>query len=83
MQVLHSSQPTTIAGVKDDPQDAIRLALNQKDAAAALGVSVNTFKIAVRPHLGRVDVGGAVRYPVTELQRWIDQNTIVPDIPRR
>lgn len=50
------------------------LALNQKDAAAALGMSVNHFKQHVRPDLHPVYAGGLVRYPVDELQRWLDKS---------
>ena len=50
------------------------LAVNQKDAAAALSISVNTFKEHVRPQLEAVYIGGAVRYRVAELQRWLDRN---------
>lgn len=54
----------------------MKLALNQKDAAAALGLSVNHFKEHVRPKIKAVYVGDAVRYPVTELQRWLDANAL-------
>ncbi len=48
------------------------LALNQKDAAAALGISVPTFREHVRPELRPVYIAGATRYPVTELERWLN-----------
>lgn len=49
----------------------LRLLVNQAEAAAMLGMSVNTFKQHVRPYIRRVEASGA-RYPVSELQRWID-----------
>lgn len=56
----------------DDP--ILRLALNQREAAAALGMSVNTFKIRVRPFVKHVSLGRAMLFPVTELQAWLDRN---------
>lgn len=50
------------------------LAYSQKDAAAALGISVPTFRKHVRPDLKAVYIAGATRYPRTELQRWLDAN---------
>lgn len=56
----------------------MKLALNQKDAAAALGISVNTFKDHVRPELKAVYIAGATRYRVTELQAWLDRTATSP-----
>lgn len=50
------------------------LALNQKDAAAALGVSVDVFREHVRPYLKTVYISGMRRYAVSELQKWLDRN---------
>jgi hypothetical protein len=50
-----------------------KLALNQAEAAEALGVGLDTFKRHVRPHLKRVDIGSSTRYPVAELQRWLER----------
>lgn len=50
------------------------LAYNQKNAAAALGVSVPTFREHVRPGLKPVYIAGATRYRVTDLQAWLDRN---------
>jgi hypothetical protein len=63
--------------VAADDNERVRLALNQKDAAAALGLSVNTFKAHVRSELPRVYIGDAVRYPVTGLQAWLDKNAVM------
>lgn len=53
----------------------MRLALNQKEAAAALGLSVNHFKEHVRPDLKVLIVGGLVRFPTSELERYVDRKT--------
>jgi len=53
---------------------AVKLALNQAEAAEALGMGVNTFKRQVRPYVRRVEYGRRMMFPVTELQRWLDEN---------
>ena len=58
----------------DSSRSVPRLALNQQEAAEALGVGLNMFKRHVRPNLERVDIGGSTRYPMTELQRWLDKH---------
>jgi hypothetical protein len=50
------------------------LALNQLNAAKALGLSVPHFREHVRPQLKAVYIAGATRYTVRELQRWLDKN---------
>ena len=52
----------------------MQLALNQKDAAAALGISVPHFRDHVRPDLKAVYIDDVVRYRVTELQDWLDRH---------
>jgi hypothetical protein len=47
------------------------LALRRAEAAAALGVSLETFDRHIRPHLAAVSVGNVVLYPVAELQRFL------------
>lgn len=49
------------------------LAVNQKRAAAMLGISVNTFKRNVRPDLPRIVIGSAVRYRVKDLEDLLDR----------
>lgn len=53
-----------------------RLALNQQEAAAALGVSVDHFERHVKPELSYVMAGSRRLYPVAELQRWLDGEAI-------
>jgi hypothetical protein len=50
------------------------LALRRAEAAAAIGVSLETFDTHVRPHLAAVQVGGVVVYPVAELERFLAEN---------
>jgi hypothetical protein len=54
-----------------------KLLLNQREASAMLGMSQNTFKQHVRPYVGYVCAAG-FRYPVVELERWIEQQTHTP-----
>ena len=48
------------------------LALRRAEAAAALGVSLETFDAHIRPHLAAVSAGSVVLYPVAELQRFLE-----------
>lgn len=54
-----------------------RLLVNQAEAAAMLGMSVNTFKRQVRPYIRRVEVQG-MRFPVSELTKWVDSRAESP-----
>jgi hypothetical protein len=49
-------------------------ALQRVWAARWLGVSPEFFDEHVRPHLRCVYVGSLRLWPVTELQRWLDEN---------
>jgi hypothetical protein len=49
-----------------------RLALNQQEAAEALGLSVDAFEVHVRPYVSYVLAGSRRLYAVNELQRWLD-----------
>jgi excisionase family DNA binding protein len=51
-----------------------RLALTREQAAAALGISLNSFERHVEPHLKLVRVGRRRIFPVRELERWLEQN---------
>jgi hypothetical protein len=50
------------------------LALPREEAAAALGVHVKTFDLKVRPYLRAVRDGRTLLFPVSELERWLDEN---------
>jgi hypothetical protein len=49
------------------------LALNRVRAAAALDLEGKAFDSYVRPHIKSVFVGGTERWPVKELERWLDR----------
>ena len=55
------------------PPHPPRLALNQQEAAQALGVSPDFFQQHLRHELRCVRRGRRRLYPVTELQRWLDE----------
>lgn len=50
------------------------IALSKPQAAAALGMSVDSFDRYVGPHVRCVRRGRLRLYPVSELQRWADEN---------
>lgn len=52
------------------PRDA-RLALNRREAARSLGMSLSSFQRHVQPHVRCVYVGQLRLYPVRELERWL------------
>lgn len=51
-----------------------RLALNVTEACEALGVSWDTWQRYVMPDMRIVRIGSRKVVPVTELQRWLDDN---------
>ena len=51
-----------------------RLALSQQQAAEALGVSPDFFQGHLRHEIRCVRRGRRRLYPLTELQRWLDEN---------
>ncbi len=57
------------------------LALRRADAAAALGVSLETFDAHIRPQLAAVKTGSVITYPTTELQRFLAENMAVAERP--
>ena len=57
------------------------LALRRADAAASLGVSVETFDREVRPYVPVKRLGGVAVYPVAGLERFLaDASSIVDDL---
>jgi len=50
------------------------LALRRAEAAASLGISVETFD-QIRPDLRSVRIGTVTTYPVSGLQAWLDRNS--------
>jgi hypothetical protein len=54
---------------------APRLALSRCQAAEAVGMSLRSFQRHVQPHLRCVYVGRVRLYPISELERWLRENT--------
>jgi hypothetical protein len=54
---------------------APRLALTRQEAAAALGMSINSFERHVQPELRLVRRGKLRLIPVHEIERWLDENS--------
>jgi hypothetical protein len=59
--------------------DVPALALRRADAAAALGVSLETFDSQVRPFVPAKRLGGVTVYPVAGLERFLADATSVTD----
>jgi hypothetical protein len=51
-----------------------RLALSREEAAAALGMSLNSFERHVQPTIRLVRLGRMRLIPVGELERWLSEN---------
>jgi excisionase family DNA binding protein len=51
-----------------------RLALTREEAAAALGMSVDSFERHVQPTIRLVRLGRMRLVPVHELERWLEEN---------
>jgi len=51
-----------------------RLALSKPEAAAALGMSLNSFERHVQPELRVIRRGKLRLFPVRELERWLEAN---------
>ncbi len=67
-----SDAPGIVAG------DPVRLLLNAREAAKALGVCAKTLWNATSPRgtIPSVRIGKRVLYSVLDLQRWIDSQTV-------
>lgn len=52
----------------------MRLALTKREVAEALGVSVDFFDDHIAHELRCIRRGRHRLYPVTEIQRWLDEN---------
>jgi hypothetical protein len=51
-----------------------RIALTREEAAAALGMSVDSFERHVQPTIRLIRCGRMRLVPVAELQRWASEN---------
>jgi hypothetical protein len=50
------------------------IALRRTEAAAAIGVSQETFDEHIRAHLPTMQLGSVVVYPVAGIQRYLEAN---------
>ena len=55
-------------------QPVPRYTLTRKEAAAALGISLNHFERRVQPELKVVASGQLILIPVNELERWVQRH---------
>jgi excisionase family DNA binding protein len=55
-------------------QPVPRLTLTRREAAAALGISLDHFERRVQPELKVVPSGQLVLIPVSELERWVQRH---------
>jgi hypothetical protein len=66
---------TDMATAVRRPLDSVpRYSLTRKEAAAALGVSVDTFERRVQPFIRVVVCGQLILVPPGELERWVREN---------
>ena len=52
-----------------------RLALDRAEAAAAIGMSIDSFERHVQPSLRMVRLGRMRLVPISELQRWLAEHS--------
>lgn len=66
--------------MSDRPETAPvpRLALTREEAAAAAGMSIQTFERYVQPTIRLVRLGRKRLVPVAELERWVDAHADHP-----
>jgi hypothetical protein len=55
-------------------ESVTRYSLTRKEAAAALGMSVDTFERRVQPFVRVVLCGQLILVPPAELERWVRDN---------
>lgn len=75
------SPPTSPPNEKrtsSEPLDVPRLALRKTEAAAALGLSDESFDRYVRPSLPAVELGSLRLYPVAGLAAWLEERARSP-----
>lgn len=59
-----------------------RLAITRAEAARALGVSINSFERHVQPEVRIVRRGKLRLIPVSEIERWLEENAVWTLQPR-
>lgn len=67
---------TRMASRKRTARHVPRLALNQTEAAQALGMSVDAFEQHVKPCVACVYAGSRRLYPVASLERWLTEESV-------
>jgi hypothetical protein len=55
-------------------QPVERILYTREEAAAALGMSIDTFERKVQPFIRVVPCGALVQVPPQELRRWVREN---------
>jgi hypothetical protein len=60
-----------------------RLALTREEAAQSFGMSLDSFERHVQPTLRMCRLGRMRLIPITEIERWLDQNATSIIDPRR
>jgi hypothetical protein len=63
-----------MATVEADPRSVPRVTLTKAEAAASLGISIDSFERHVQPELRVIRRGRMRLVPVSELERWARQN---------
>ena len=64
------------AEIKPRDQPGVpRLAFSRREAAAALGVSTDSFERHIQPELRCIRRGRLRLFDLRELQRWLDENS--------
>lgn len=75
-EALREEQPRVLPKpIESVHVPAIALTLSEDAAAEVLGISVSSFRRNVRPHVREVQIGRLVRYPVAELERFVNDRT--------
>jgi hypothetical protein len=62
----------------DQRPTSCRLSLNKPEAAACLGMSIDSFERYVQPELRVIRRGRLRLFPLAELERWIAENAERP-----
>lgn len=61
--------------MKARPVEAVpRYALTRKEAAASLGMSLDTFERKVQPQIRMIPCGQLLLVPPLEIERWVKAN---------
>jgi hypothetical protein len=74
---IHDAAPLAVALARELVLATQRMALRPEEAAAALGISRDTFDLRVGPRLRWLRLGRIKVVPVTELQKYLDREAAV------